>query len=527
MYSTHAIGIYLGITDSCVAVYDNNQVKILLTDNIGNRSIKSCVAFDGSEFIVGNEAYNYITYNPQNSIFDIKMLIGKTYSELLTLKSQYQWPFNIESDENQRPMIRVTQNYLSEKFYPEQIYAMLIAKLKHIAEATLEHLVTDAIISVPSTFNFVEREAVKLAASIAGLKSVRLIKEPLAAIIPSEIEKQKKPAKDVAIIHIGRTKSEVCILTIEDLLFDTKSFNYCSDLNGDIFDEILVNHCVKKFKQIMKNEGIIIPSWSLKRLRKDCEKAKKILSFSHQTTIETNDLYQGIDFYYVLTRKEFEELCNQDFQRITPLLQDSLRGLEDVKIEKVLVIGGSAQIPKLQQLISNFFPGIEQKFLKDFQEFIAGGAAIFAASLFRPKSDNFYNDFLLLDAVGLSLGIEDENGNLVQMVSRGTTLPIKREIDLKIKQNPVTIKIYEGEHKLARNNLLIKELIFHRVNESSQIRVTLDIYADITIDVKVQENGEGQNSIKEKLENRKFSLPEIQYMTSQNDKLLSRKLDSC
>lgn len=527
MYSKHVIGIYIGTTDSCVAVYDNNQVKILLTDSKGNRSIKSCVAFDGSEFIVGNEAFNHMTYNPQNCIFDIKMLIGKTYSELLlTLQTQHRWPFNIESDENEHPMIRVTQSHLSLKLYPEQIYAMLIAKLKHIAEATLGCLITDAVISVPVTFDYAQREATKFAAIIAGLKSIRLIKEPLAAALPSGIEKREKSAKDVAIVNIGRTKTEVCILTKEDLIFEIKSLNSCSDMNGDVFDEILVNYCVRKFKEIMKNEFIQIPAQSLKRLRKDCEKAKKILSFSQQTTIETNDLSEGRDFYYVLTRKEFEELCDHIFQRIHPLLHNSLKGLEDVKIEKVLVIGGSAQIPKLADMISNCFSGAEHVFLKDFQEFIAGGAAIFAAALFNPSYDKLNSDFLLLDAVGLSLGIEDEDGNLVQMIPRGSTIPINREYEINQK-NSVIIKIYEGEQKLARNNLLIKELTFYKVNEFAKIKVSLSVDADSMISVEVKEDGETQNKMGEKLENRKFSPFEIQFMTAQNEKLLSRKLDSC
>lgn len=348
-----AIGIDLGTTYSCVGVWQNDRVEIIPNDQ-GNRTTPSYVAFTDTERLIGDAAKNQVAMNPQNTVFDAKRLIGRRFPDPSVQSDMTHWPFKVIAGPGDKPMIVVQYKGEEKQFAPEEISSMVLTKMKEVAEAFLGNTVKNAVVTVPAYFNDSQRQATKDAGAIAGLNVMRIINEPTAAAIAYGLDKKgsRSGEKNVLIFDLGGGTFDVSILTIEEGIFEVKATAGDTHLGGEDFDNRLVNHFVQEFKRKHKKD-ISGNARSLRRLRTACERAKRTLSSTTQTTIEIDSLYEGIDFYATITRARFEELNMDLFRKCMAPVEKCLR---DAKIDKsnvhdVVLVGGSTRIPKVQQLL--------------------------------------------------------------------------------------------------------------------------------------------------------------------------------
>jgi len=376
-----SVGIDLGTTYSCVGCWRNGQVEIIANEQ-GNRTTPSYVAFTDSERLIGDAAANQAPRNPENTVFDAKRLIGRKFAEPEVQEDMKHWPFKVVSGKDDKPKIEVDYNGARKQFEAEEISAMVLTKMKETAEAFLDSKVDTAVITVPAYFNDSQRQATKDAGTIAGINVARIINEPTAAAIAYGLDK-KEGEKNVLIFDLGGGTFDVSILTIEDGVFEVKSTAGDTHLGGEDFDNRLVEHCLQDFKRKNRGSDPSKNNRSIRRLRTACERAKRTLSSSTQASIEIDSLYDGMDYMATITRARFEELCMDLFRKcMTPVekcLKDS--GLSKGDIHDVVLVGGSTRIPKVCQLISEFFNGKEASKSINPDEAVAFGATIQAAIL--------------------------------------------------------------------------------------------------------------------------------------------------
>lgn len=455
-----AIGIDLGTTYSCVGVWQNEAVEIIANDQ-GNRTTPSYVAFnpENSERLIGDAAKNQASRNPANTIFDAKRLIGRSIEDSHVVKDMGLWPFKVVGDDNKKPKIEVTVNKESRQFYPEEISSMVLTKMKDIAESYVGQSVTDAVITVPAYFNDGQRQATKDAASIAGLNALRIINEPTAAAIAYGLDKKDSKASNILIYDMGGGTFDVSLLKIEDGIFEVKATAGDTHLGGEDFDNRIVDHCLKEFSRKNKDVDISNNHRALRRLRTQCERAKRTLSANTTSTIEIDSLAEGIDFSCTLSRAKFEELCMDYFKgSMTPVekvLKDS--GIKKEAISEVVLVGGSTRIPKVQELLETFMNGKKPCRSINPDEAVAYGAAVQAAIL-NGDGGEACKDLLLLDVTPLSLGLETTGGVMSTIIPRNTAIPCKKSDMFTTdadNQTCVEICVYEGErYKVKDNNLL-------------------------------------------------------------------------
>jgi L1 cell adhesion molecule like protein len=381
MSSSSAIGIDLGTTYSCVGVWQNDRVEIIANDQ-GNRTTPSYVAFTDSERLIGDAAKNQVAMNPENTVFDAKRLIGRRFSDSVVQADMKHWPFKVVSKEGDKPFIQVTYKGETKTFAPEEISSMVLIKMKEIAEAYLGKNVKDAVITVPAYFNDGQRQATKDAGAIAGLNVLRIINEPTAAAIAYGLDKRKSGECNILIFDLGGGTFDVSLLTLDDGIFEVKATAGDTHLGGEDFDNRMVSYFIEEFKRKYKHD-ISKNQRAVRRLRTACERAKRTLSSSTQASIEIDSLYEGIDFYTSITRARFEELCIDLFRKcIAPVEQVLRDGKMDKKsIHEIVLVGGSTRIPKVQQLLQDFFNGKELNKSINPDEAVAYGAAVQAAIL--------------------------------------------------------------------------------------------------------------------------------------------------
>ncbi|GKT56965.1 hsp70-like protein [Colletotrichum tofieldiae] len=401
-------------------------------------------------------------------------------------------------DKNGKPNIEVEFKGETKTFTPEEISAMVLVKMRETAEAFLGGQVNNAVVTVPAYFNDSQRQATKDAGLIAGLNVLRIINEPTAAAIAYGLDKKAEGERNVLIFDLGGGTFDVSLLTIEEGIFEVKSTAGDTHLGGEDFDNRLVNHFVNEFKRKHKKD-LSSNARALRRLRTACERAKRTLSSSAQTSIEIDSLFEGIDFYTSITRARFEELC-QDLFRST--IQPVDRVLTDAKIDKsqvheIVLVGGSTRIPRIQKLISDYFNGKEPNKSINPDEAVAYGAAVQAAILSGDTSSKSTNEILLLDVAPLSLGIETAGGMMTKLIPRNTTIPTKKsEVFSTFSDNQpgVLIQVYEGERQRTKDNNLLGKFELTGIPPAPAIEVTFDLDANGIMNVSAVEKGTGKSN---------------------------------
>ena len=486
------IGIDLGTTNSCVAVMEGNQPTVII-NNEGERTTPSVVAFtDGGERKIGNPAKRQAITNPQNTVFSIKRFMGETYDQVQ--KEIARVPYKVVRGENNTPRVDINGKLYS----PQEISAMILQKMKKTAEDYLRQEVTEAVITVPAYFSDSQRQATKEAGKIAGLDVKRIINEPTAAALAYGLDKKNKDMK-VAVYDLGGGTFDISILELGGGVFEVKSTNGDTHLGGDDFDQEIINWLAQEFAN--ENGGIDLKKdpMALQRLKEAAEKAK--IELSNQTSTEINLPYimpvDGIPKHLVktLTRAKFEQLCDNLFQRSIEPCRQALKdaGLNASDIDEVLLVGGSTRIPKVQELVKEFF-GKEPNKSVNPDEVVAIGASIQGGVLAGDVKD-----VLLLDVTPLSLGIETLGGVMTKLIESNTTIPThKSQVFSTAADNQPSVEIHvlQGERPMAKDN---KEIgLFHLDGIAPaprgipQIEVTFDIDANGILNVSAKDKATGK-----------------------------------
>lgn len=495
-----AIGIDLGTTNSCVGIWKNGQVEIIANDQ-GNRTTPSYVAFTDNDHLVGDSAKMQVAANPTNTIFDAKRLIGREFNDPATQSDMKHWSFKVVDKEG-KPYFEVDHEKQTKHFSAEQISSMILVKMKQIANNFLGQEVTDAVITVPAYFNDSQRQATKDAGTIAGLNVLRIINEPTAAALAYGLDKQNSKESNVLVFDFGGGTLDISLLCLEDGMFEVKATAGDTHCGGEDIDNRLVNWCMEDFKRKTKLD-ISSNARSVRRLRSACERAKRSLSTSSQASVEVDSLFEGNDYNGIITRAKFEELCMDIFRKtidpVSKVLTDAK--MDKSQIDEIVLVGGSTRIPKIKQMLSEYFNGKKLNESVNPDEVVAAGASVMAAILSGVKDEKI-DGIVLLDVTPLSLGLETMGGLMTNLIDRNTTIPCKRTKVFSTatdNQNTVTIQIFEGERKFTKDNNKLGTFNLDGISPAPrgvpQLEVTFDLDANsiLTVSCVDKSNNKSKN----------------------------------
>lgn len=487
------IGIDLGTTYSCVGIYKQGRVEII-PNEFGSRITPSVVAFTDEERLIGEAAKNQASINPTRTIYDVKRLIGRKYTDSTVQSDKKFLPYEIINKDG-KPYVQTEVKGSKKTFAPEEISSMVLRKMKEIAENYLGVEIKNAVVTVPAYFNDAQRQATKDAGVIAGLNVARIINEPTAAAFAYGLDKKSKES-NILVYDLGGGTFDVSILTIDEGFFEVIATSGDTHLGGQDFDQRVMEFMMKQFK---KKSGVDASNdkRAQQKLKREVEKAKRALSTAHEATLDIENFFNGKDLSETLTRAKFEEINGDLFKKTLRSVQIALddAGLKKNEIEEIVLVGGSTRIPKIHQIIKEFFNGKEPNNKINPDEAVAFGAAVQGGILCGDESIAD-KGLLLIDMTPLTLGIETVGGVMAKVVPRGTNIPAKKSQTFTTtsdNQDTVTISVYEGERSMVKDNNLLGKFDLTGIPAAPrggpQIEVTFNIDENSILTVTAVEKG--------------------------------------